>query len=119
LRCNKSKNVQSPIDRDKLKQVLINLITNSCEAINIGDSITIHIEKCKNYRACIHIHNSGQLIPADILPELTKPFFTTKASGTGLDLAIVKRIVEAHDGEFSIESSSEIGSIAKVQLPML
>lgn len=107
------------VDHDKLRQVLINLITNSCEAINIGDSITIHIEESENHHACIHIHNGGKPIPADILSELTKPFFTTKANGTGLGLAIVKRIVEAHDGEFSIESSSEIGSIVKVQLPML
>jgi signal transduction histidine kinase len=104
------------VDRDKLKQVLINLITNSYEAINIGDVITIHIEECGNYRACIHIHNGGMPIPADVLPELTKPFFTTKASGTGLGLAIVKRIVEAHGGELSIESSETIGTIIKVQL---
>jgi signal transduction histidine kinase len=107
------------VDRDKLRQVLINLITNSCEAINLGDSITIHIEESESHRACIYIHNGGKPIPADILSELTKPFFTTKANGTGLGLSIVKRIVEAHDGEFSIESSSEIGSIVKVQLPML
>jgi signal transduction histidine kinase len=107
------------VDRDKLKQVLINLITNSCEAINMGDAITIRIEESDSYLACIHIHNGGAPIPADILPELTKPFFTTKASGTGLGLSIVKRIVEAHDGEFTIESSSEFGSIVKVKLPML
>jgi signal transduction histidine kinase len=103
-------------DRDKLKQVLINLITNSCEAVNIGDAITIHIEESDNYRVCIHIHNGGTPIPPDLLPEITKPFFTTKSSGTGLGLAIVKQIVEAHNGELSIESSSEIGSIIKVHL---
>jgi signal transduction histidine kinase len=121
--------ISSPInisvDRDKLKQVLINLITNACEAVNLGDTITIEIHQSANralekslQRICIQIHNGGTPIPIDILPELTKPFFTTKANGTGLGLAIVKRIIEAHNGEFSIESSLEIGTIVKVQLPL-
>jgi signal transduction histidine kinase len=106
-------------DRDKLKQVLINLITNACEAVSTGETISISIHKSEDRRICISIHNGGTPIPADILPQLTKPFFTTKASGTGLGLAIVKRIVEAHDGEFGIESEEGIGSIVKVQLPLM
>jgi two-component system, sporulation sensor kinase A len=106
-------------DRDKLKQVLINLVTNACEAVSTGETISISIHKSEDRRICISIHNGGTPIPADILPQLTKPFFTTKASGTGLGLAIVKRIVEAHDGEFGIESAEGIGSIVKVQLPLM
>jgi PAS domain S-box-containing protein len=107
------------VDRDKLKQVIINLITNACEAVNPGDVITTHLNQTENNRVCIQIHNGGTPIPADILPQLTKPFFTTKASGTGLGLAIVKRIVEAHGGEFGIESGEGIGSIVKVRLPLV
>jgi signal transduction histidine kinase len=106
-------------DRDKLKQVLINLVTNACEAVSTGEAISISLQQSENRRICIQIHNGGTPIPADILPQLTKPFFTTKASGTGLGLAIVKRIVEAHDGEFGIESEERIGSIVKVHLPLL
>jgi PAS domain S-box-containing protein len=113
----KSANVLA--DRDKFKQVLINLITNAYEAINTGDVITIHLLESDNHLVCIQIHNGGVPIPEDILPQLTKPFFTTKASGTGLGLAIVKRIVEAHEGEFSIESSAESGSIVKVKIPLV
>jgi signal transduction histidine kinase len=107
------------VDRDKLKQVLINLVTNACEAVDVGDPITIHIRESGASRICIQIHNGGIPIPADVLPYLTKPFFTTKASGTGLGLAIVKRIVEAHDGELQIESGDGIGSIVTVQLPLV
>jgi two-component system, sporulation sensor kinase A len=106
-------------DRDKLKQVLINLVTNACEAVSNGDAIAISLQQSEDRRICISIHNGGTPIPADILPELMKPFFTTKASGTGLGLAIVKRIVEAHNGEFGIESAEGIGSIVKVQLPLV
>jgi signal transduction histidine kinase len=106
-------------DRDKLKQVLINLVTNACEAVSIGEAISISIQKSEDRRICISIHNGGTPIPADILPQLTQPFFTTKASGTGLGLAIVKRIVEAHDGEFGIESGEGVGSIVTVQLPLM
>jgi signal transduction histidine kinase len=106
-------------DRDKLKQVLINLVTNACEAVSTGEAISISIYKSEDRRICISIHNGGTPIPADILPQLTQPFFTTKASGTGLGLAIVKRIVEAHDGEFGIESGEGVGSIVTVQLPLV
>jgi signal transduction histidine kinase len=111
--------VNISVDRDKLKQVLINLVTNAYEAVTPGDTITIHLQASKSSKICIQIHNGGLPIPIDILPHLTKPFFTTKASGTGLGLSIVKRIVEAHDGEFSIESSAGTGSIVKVQLPLM
>jgi signal transduction histidine kinase len=106
-------------DRDKLKQVLINLVTNACEAVSTGEAISISLQQSENRRICIQIHNGGTPIPTDILPQLTKPFFTTKASGTGLGLAIVKRIVEAHDGEFGIESGEGVGSIVTVQLPLV
>jgi signal transduction histidine kinase len=114
--CANTSPVNILVDRDKLKQVLINLITNSCEAINIGDVITIHVEESENHRACIQIHNGGRPIPTNILPRLTQPFFTTKASGTGLGLSIVNRIIEAHGGELSIESSVITGTIVKVVL---
>jgi two-component system, sporulation sensor kinase A len=107
------------VDRDKFKQVIINLITNACEAVNIGDVITTKLERTEHHRVCLQIHNGGTPIPADMLPRLTQPFFTTKASGTGLGLAIVKRIVEAHDGAFTIESGEAIGSIVTIQLPTM
>jgi histidine kinase len=104
-------------DPDKLKQILINLVTNACEAVNEGETITISLQTGENNQVRIQIHNGGTPIPADVLPNLTKPFFTTKVNGTGLGLAIVKRIVEAHEGEFSIESTVATGTIVNVQLP--
>jgi hypothetical protein len=59
-------------------------------AINWTAIAKIKNPRLRNNRVCIQIHNGGTPIPADILPQLTKPFFTTKASGTGLGLALAE-----------------------------
>jgi PAS domain S-box-containing protein len=105
-------------DRDKLKQVFLNLLINACEATREGEAIhcQIHIDS-EHHQVCIRIHNSGTPIPPHVLPHITQPFFTTKDNGTGLGLAIAKRIIEAHHGQLMIHSSME-GTTVSVQLPM-
>ncbi len=105
------------VDPDKLKQVIINLVANAFEAEEESGEITISLQTEAAQRVCLQVHNGGAPIPADVLPQLTKPFITTKSSGTGLGLAIVKRIVEAHGGELSIESSAATGTTITVKLP--
>ena len=112
---------QAPIhvlaDKDKLKQVFINLIDNACEAVSVGDIITLRIQpNLMCHQVFIQVHNAGKPIPPEVLPKLIRPFYTTKTSGTGLGLAIVKRIVEAHDGELKITSSASDGTIVSVCL---
>ncbi len=104
-------------DRDKLKQVLINLIDNACEAVGEGDTVRWTVE-CRGDRVQIQVQNGGVAIPPENLAKLTKPFFTTKPTGTGLGLAIVKRIVEAHGGELQIESTPTTGTLVRVMLPL-
>ncbi|MGB3495858.1 MAG: PAS domain S-box protein [Elainellaceae cyanobacterium] len=105
-------------DRDKLKQVFINLISNACEAVQPQDEIRWHlIHNAETCQIEISVHNGGDPIPADVLPRLTQPFFTTKSSGNGLGLAITKRIVEAHQGRLTIESSKDIGTVVTVAFP--
>lgn len=101
-------------DADKLKQVLINLVSNACEAIEPGDAVTCYLEPAPE-QVRLRIHNDGNPIPPDVLPKLTKPFFTTKSTGTGLGLAIVKRIIEAHGGSFTIESAAGMGTLTTVE----
>lgn len=105
-------------DRDKLKQVFINLVSNACEAVSPGDEIHWHLTpdlaKCRIH---VSVHNGGEPIPPEVLPRLTRPFFTTKSSGNGLGLAITKRIIEAHNGNLTIESTHEIGTQVTVSLP--
>lgn len=107
-------------DRDKLKQVLINLIANACEASDEGGKITWCIDQIvQPNQVCISVHNSGNPIPVEVLSKLGEPFFTTKPEGNGLGVAIVKRIVEAHGGQFDIQSTPEAGTTARVLLPQL
>ncbi|MFB2897241.1 ATP-binding protein [Aerosakkonemataceae cyanobacterium BLCC-F50] len=114
-----NQSIQVSADKDKLKQVLINLVINAYEAIEEGETITIQVQKIENELIQIQIHNSGSPIPEDVLPQLTKPFFTTKPNGNGLGLAIVKRIIEAHGGNLQIESAANIGTLVKVSLPLV
>lgn len=106
-------------DKDKLRQVFINLLRNALEAIPIQETVNCSIISDVK-PGCINIrfHNKGKPIPIDILPKLTTPFCSTKPSGTGLGLAICKRIITAHKGELLIESSVA-GTTVTVKLPSL
>ncbi|BCL34497.1 GAF domain-containing sensor histidine kinase [Nostoc sp. MS1] len=104
-------------DKDKLKQVFINIVRNACEAVSPGDVIKWEINISSPNHVCINICNGGEPIPPEILSKLTQPFFSTKPSGTGLGLPITKRIVNAHGGELSIHSDTTTGTIVSVQLP--
>ena len=103
-------------DRDKLKQVFINLIRNACEASSAGEIVTWVVDSAATDYIDVSIHNGGELIPAHILPRLTQPFCSTKSGGTGLGLAITKRIVQAHGGTLSIQSEPATGTIVTVKL---
>ncbi|MEH2407617.1 ATP-binding protein [Nostoc sp.] len=107
------------VDKDKLKQVFINIVRNACEAVSAGDVIKWELDSSSLDQICINVCNGGEPIPSEVLSKLTQPFFSTKPSGTGLGLAITKRIVNAHGGELSIESDTVTGTKVSVQLPVL
>lgn len=114
-----STDVKALVDEDKLKQVLINIVRNACEAIAEGETVKLRVEHFFNsHQVGIQIYNGGDPIPSEVLPKLTEPFYTTKSSGTGLGLAIVKRIIDAHGGQLSIQSSTAEGTTVSVLLPI-
>lgn len=103
-------------DRDRLKQVFINLVTNAFEAIAPAQTVTWRImPQVPHVEICVH--NGGEPIPAPMLPRLMKPFVSTKPDGNGLGLAITQRIVEAHGGQLAIASTLEQGTTVTVRLP--
>ncbi|GAB4377258.1 MAG: hypothetical protein Kow00121_26170 [Elainellaceae cyanobacterium] len=107
-------------DRDKLKQVFINLIRNAYEAVEDGEIITWRVD-CGRFpcQVSISVVNGGDPIPPEVIAKLGTPFFTTKPSGNGLGLAIVKQIVEAHGGELAIKSEAEAGTTVTIHLPLV
>jgi signal transduction histidine kinase len=113
-------NVKILGDKDKLKQVLINLVRNACEAIVSGETVTCTIERATDSsQICLSVRNGGTPIPEDLLPKLTQPFCSGKSGGTGLGLAIVKRIANAHGGRLSIQSDAIVGTIVRIILPFV
>ena len=109
-------------DPEQLKEVLVNIIVNACEAMGQGGSIVIYeetdIEREKLRSAVIRISDNGPGIPDAIQSKIMEPFFTTKEEGTGLGLSIAARIVQEHGGRFGVLSSEGIGSTFIITLPI-
>ncbi|MGK7936043.1 MAG: ATP-binding protein, partial [Xenococcaceae cyanobacterium] len=111
--------VKIKADKNKLKQVIINLVQNACEAITPGEVVTCSVTKDDNPQYLrFSIHNWGNPIPEEILPKLSEPFVSNKSGGTGLGLAIVKQIVNAHQGNLSIQSNAIDGTTISFTIPV-
>lgn len=104
-------------DVDQLREVIINLLKNSIDAMENGGRIDI-CTFCLNPNFKITISDNGKGISQDILAKLFTPFFTTKKQGTGLGLAIVKKIVEAHRGKIEIQSTNGKGTTVSINFPI-
>jgi PAS domain S-box-containing protein len=103
-------------DREKLKQVVINLVVNALEAMKDGGTLTARVTSTAE-RVTIAICDTGPGIPPDVLANVFDPFFTTKEAGTGLGLSIVRKIVDAHAGEVRIETERGQGTCVIVSIP--
>jgi two-component system sensor kinase FixL len=105
-------------DRGKLKQVFLNLIKNSIEALDEGGKLTIETRLADN-TAEIIIADDGPGISEENLEKVLTPFFTTKRRGSGLGLSVSKRIIEDHQGgSFSISSLDGAGTRITITLPL-
>ncbi len=104
-------------DENQLKQVFINLLKNSIEAMPNGGMITIEVEELSDKKARVRFIDQGNGIPEEVINRIGEPFFTTKENGTGLGLMISKEIIERHNGKMNIESC-ENGTNIEVILPL-
>jgi signal transduction histidine kinase len=105
-------------DQDVLYRALLNLFINAIHSIEGTGNININIEREKgNY--LIEIQDTGKGISQENLQKIFNPFFTTKDTGTGLGLPIVKKIIESHKGTIEIESIEYFGTKVTIRLPRL
>jgi signal transduction histidine kinase len=109
-------------DPEQLKEVLVNLVVNACEAMERGGSIVIFEDEVPNRSngrmVVIQVSDNGPGIADSIRDKVLQPFFTTKEEGTGLGLSIAARIVEEHGGLLNIESNQDGGATFIVSLPI-
>lgn len=104
-------------DADKLRQVLVNLMSNAVQAMPDGGQMSL-ITAQRNGDVFISVQDTGVGIDPDNLDRVFEPLFTTKAKGIGLGLALVKLLVEAHQGEIDVASEIGRGTVFTVRLPV-
>ena len=106
------------LDRDQMKQVFYNVIKNSFEAMKRRGILRIRTDMDATH-VIISFTDTGGGMSAESLSRVFEPYFTTKDSGSGLGLLIVRRIVREHGGELAIESNEGKGLTLAIRLPFL
>jgi len=99
------------VDPGQIGQVLHNILLNARQAMPEGGIIEVHAENQGDDRVSISILDYGCGIPADVLPRIFDPYFTTKSSGSGLGLATSYAIVAKHGGHLSVKSNPGEGTV--------
>ncbi|MCJ7679916.1 MAG: cache domain-containing protein, partial [Candidatus Aminicenantes bacterium] len=108
------------VDKDKIKQVFLNLMINAAEATPQAGVLTIRTGLTSDGRfVLIKFMDTGSGIPEKFLVKLFDPFFTTKSGGTGLGLAISYGIIKQHNGNIEVESEVGKGSTFIIRLPVI
>lgn len=103
---------------NQLKQVFINILQNSIEAMPNGGEIIITAKKINDNEVVICISDEGIGIPEERIIKLGEPFYSTKEKGTGLGLMISYKIIESHQGRIHITSKVGAGTSVKISLPI-
>jgi len=109
-------------DAGRLRQVLHNLIKNAIEAMEDTPTASIDISTetspTRSGLLCVRIQDNGPGIPDELRDKLFEPYVTNKEKGSGLGLAVVKKILEEHGGGISVDSSAEHGTRFTLSLPV-
>jgi two-component system, sporulation sensor kinase A len=105
-------------DENDLKQLFLNLILNSIEALPDGGAVTVRLEVIPDSKLKVEVSDNGPGIPTENLDHIFRPFFTTKIEGTGLGLATCKRIVTDYGGQIQVRSEVGRGTAFLFDLPL-
>jgi len=106
------------LDREKVRQVLVNLLHNAIQATPKGKEVRLLVRREKKILQMV-VEDEGTGIPQEHLDRIFQPFFTTKPQGTGLGLAITHQIVKDHGGDITVESTPGKGTRVSVSFPDL
>ncbi|MDD5655860.1 MAG: ATP-binding protein [Elusimicrobia bacterium] len=108
------------IDTTEMQQAIRNLMNNGIEVMPGQGAVSIQTRVSGDRRsATILVGDSGPGIPPEVLDKIFAPFFTTKARGTGLGLAVVRKVMDRHGGSVDVESAPGRGTVFKLTLPVV
>jgi len=105
------------VDRNQLKQVFYNIIKNAFQAMKSEGILRIRTDMDNDFVSVSFADTGGGISP-EHMSSIFQPYFTTKATGTGLGLLIVRRIVRAHGGEIDLVSNEGVGLTLTIRLPI-
>lgn len=105
-------------DPAQINQVLLNLLLNAIQSMDKPGIIRVRVEQIDDDTVTIKVSDQGKGIAVDHLPNIFRPFFTTKGHGTGLGLSLARRTVESHGGSIRVESTLGKGTTFTVELPI-
>ena len=105
------------IDRGQFQQVFYNLIRNAYQSISAAEGRIVIRTRVTDYDSIISIEDNGTGISPEHMGAIFEPYRTTKSSGSGLGLLIVRRIIREHGGEIAIESEEQQGTRVLIHLP--
>ena len=104
-------------DTERLRQALLNLVLNAMQAMGAGGVLTLGAHVAAG-RVVITVRDTGRGMDADTLARATEPFFTTRSNGTGLGLAVVREVADAHGARFTMTSRPGRGTRACLTIPL-
>lgn len=105
------------LDRDQIKQAFYNIIKNALQAMGTGGLLRISITR-NDTHAVVGFTDNGSGIASEDVTRIFEPYFTTKETGSGLGLLIVRRIVRDHGGELEMQSEVGRGTTVRILLPL-
>ncbi len=109
--------MQLTADPGRLRRALLNVIRNACQACDIEEAVVTVRGRCEGATSQLEIRDSGCGIDDERLDKLCKPFYTTREKGSGLGLALTKKVIEDHGGELFIDSRVGEGTTVRFVLP--
>jgi signal transduction histidine kinase len=107
---------QVVVDPSQLRQALDNLVRNAIDATPSGGRVDV-TARCTGGGCVVEVRDTGRGIEPDHLPKIFDLYFTTKADGTGVGLAVTQQIVSAHGGTIEVDSRPGEGTTMRVRLP--